>query len=605
MLEKIINSKARLAVLNLFFANKDREFYAQEIINHTHLDPANIHKELTNLVDGTFLVVNKKSNRKYFSLNKKSDFYEGLKNIFANYSKQSQTETWINIESMPNYYPMMVATPWNLQNSDIFFKSMGFKNRFSKLLTTYDNNQNTLFVIKDEFNKVSQEVIDKSIHDVKWGQRYIDILMTRQKKLDDATKQLLKMNLVKLSKQELYELYNKYYEIYSDLHLCHWVQTAADFGDNLFSKYLMQYLEKKIKNTKYSLGEVFSIMTTPTEDSNPSREYHDLLEILKYINSKPKLKNYFKNTEVRIIVKELINLDKKLDIDLDKHVAKYGWIGYGTIGPGWGKDYFIDILGSLIRQNLKPAKALKDLEDDRQRTVKKQADLVKGLKIDENHQRIFAFARNLVFTKGLRKDAMFFSYSVIENLYKEIGRRYYLSVGQIRYLYPHEFKDLLLKDKFSADLLNQRYKFSLQYSLGDYQDDILLEGDQAKEFLSKINIVEEKISDVKTFEGDCASPGHARGKAVIVNVPQEMENMEEGNVLISIATNPDLVPAIKKASAIITDLGGITCHAAIVSRELGIPCVIGTRVATKALKNGDLVDVDATHGKINIIKSAK
>ena len=153
--------------------------------------------------------------------------------------------------------------------------------------------------------------------------------------------------------------------------------------------------------------------------------------------------------------------------------------------------------------------------------------------------------------------------------------------------------------------MNQRYKFSLQYSLGDYQDDILLEGDQAKEFLSKINIVEEKISDVKTFEGDCASPGHARGKAVIVNVPQEMENMEEGNVLISIATNPDLVPAIKKASAIITDLGGITCHAAIVSRELGIPCVIGTRVATKALKNGDLVDVDATHGKINIIKSAK
>ena len=84
-----------------------------------------------------------------------------------------------------------------------------------------------------------------------------------------------------------------------------------------------------------------------------------------------------------------------------------------------------------------------------------------------------------------------------------------------------------------------------------------------------------------------------------------MVKMNVGDVLVSIATTPDLVPAIKKASAIVTDVGGITCHAAIISRELGIPCVVGTRIATKVVKDGTVLDVNATHGKINIIKDSK
>jgi len=88
----------------------------------------------------------------------------------------------------------------------------------------------------------------------------------------------------------------------------------------------------------------------------------------------------------------------------------------------------------------------------------------------------------------------------------------------------------------------------------------------------------------------------------IVNLPKDMAKMKANDILVSIATTPDLVPAIKKAAAIVTDIGGITCHAAIISRELGIPCVVGTRIATKALRDGDTVDVNATHGKIYIIR---
>jgi pyruvate,water dikinase len=67
-------------------------------------------------------------------------------------------------------------------------------------------------------------------------------------------------------------------------------------------------------------------------------------------------------------------------------------------------------------------------------------------------------------------------------------------------------------------------------------------------------------------------------------------------------TRPEYVPLMKKAAGIITDEGGITCHAAIVSRELKIPCVIGTKIATKVLKDGDMVEVDADKGIVKILK---
>ena len=66
-------------------------------------------------------------------------------------------------------------------------------------------------------------------------------------------------------------------------------------------------------------------------------------------------------------------------------------------------------------------------------------------------------------------------------------------------------------------------------------------------------------------------------------------------------TRPELVPAMKKAAAIVTDEGGLTSHAAIVSRELGIPCVVGTKISTKIFKDGDLVEVNANHGSVRKI----
>ncbi|MDO8444065.1 MAG: phosphoenolpyruvate synthase, partial [bacterium] len=100
------------------------------------------------------------------------------------------------------------------------------------------------------------------------------------------------------------------------------------------------------------------------------------------------------------------------------------------------------------------------------------------------------------------------------------------------------------------------------------------------------------------LKGAAASLGMAYGPVKIIHKPTEIDKINAGDVLVTEMTTPDFVPAMRKARAIITDTGGRTCHAAIVSRELGIPCVVGTGTATHVLKNGQVVTVDGAKGLV-------
>lgn len=606
MLEQLFNSKTRVAILALFFANENKKFYGQEIIKLAKVDPANSHRELIKLNKLGFLKSERVANQKYYFLDKNSEYYEGLKMIFDVYNYRQEEGKWMLYEEMPNYYPMVVADATNVKRANDFLKTIGIKNRFSKTLAIYDNGFASIWFPQNEFYRISREVVEKLVKNPVWGEIYNREVIKRSEEVFGKVKKLSLINLASLSNKKLYKLFVEHFSLLEYAHILHWFVSALDYGENLFSKYLMNYIKNRIKNSKYSLGDAFAILTTPTEESMTIKEYKSLLEILDYILQKNKLKNYFKKTETKILAERLKDVDRKLNTELDKHTKNYGWLGYGTVGPNWGKEYFINILSSLIRQKARPAKLLKKVEIDRNGLIQKQQELIKGLKIEPLHQKVFEVARGLIFGKGLRKDkTIFFYLSATENLFREIGRRYFLSLQQVRFLYPHEVKDLLLRNKFSAAVLNERYKFSVYYSIGEGEKDVLLEGEKAKKFLKSFNFTQEKTEDIKLLQGDCAGPGRVRGEVAIINTVQDMEKMRKGMILVSTATSPDLVPAIKKAAAIITDAGGITCHAAIISRELGIPCVTGTKIATRALKDNDLVEVDATHGKVIIIKKMK
>jgi pyruvate,water dikinase len=100
------------------------------------------------------------------------------------------------------------------------------------------------------------------------------------------------------------------------------------------------------------------------------------------------------------------------------------------------------------------------------------------------------------------------------------------------------------------------------------------------------------------LRGLAASPGRASGRVRVLHSPAEGGRLRNGEVLVAPLTNPDWMPAVRRAAALVTDTGGITCHAAIVARELGVPAVVGTRAGTRTLNDGDEVTVDGNTGQV-------
>ncbi len=116
--------------------------------------------------------------------------------------------------------------------------------------------------------------------------------------------------------------------------------------------------------------------------------------------------------------------------------------------------------------------------------------------------------------------------------------------------------------------------------------------------LKEATEIEPEINAPVLLVGDAASPGLATGPAKILLDPSQIDLVQNGDILVAEMTTPDFVPAMKRAAAILTDRGGRTSHAAIVSRELGVPCVVGTGEATRLLTSGRVITVDGSHGKV-------
>ncbi len=131
-----------------------------------------------------------------------------------------------------------------------------------------------------------------------------------------------------------------------------------------------------------------------------------------------------------------------------------------------------------------------------------------------------------------------------------------------------------------------------------FQEELLV-GKDFSAFLREHDFFYEAPAESVTLKGNVACKGALlSGEVQVILNADEIQHFKAGNIIVTSMTSPAYVQAMKGAKAIITDEGGITCHAAIVSRELGIPCIIGTRTATKMLHDGDYVEIDAEKGTV-------
>jgi pyruvate,water dikinase len=126
--------------------------------------------------------------------------------------------------------------------------------------------------------------------------------------------------------------------------------------------------------------------------------------------------------------------------------------------------------------------------------------------------------------------------------------------------------------------------------------------DKVAEWLKGTSVAAKDITELKGF---ASSAGIVEGPARVLKLMEDVVKLQPGEILVAPCTNPSWAPVFTKIKAAVTDIGGLTSHAAIVSREYGLPAVTGTGIATTVIKTGDILKVDGTAGTVVIVKRAK
>ena len=210
-----------------------------------------------------------------------------------------------------------------------------------------------------------------------------------------------------------------------------------------------------------------------------------------------------------------------------------------------------------------------------------------------------------IFLRTYRKNAICQAHYYHLPLLYEVGNRLSLGSDEIKFLSYQEMLDGL-KGKLSVNQLKNRVRerekgWAVLMLNGKARTITGVE--KIIETMERYRIVSPGPQAVKVIKGNPACRGEVTGRVKIIRKLSELNKVEEGDVLVAKMTTPDYMLAIHKAAAIVTDEGGVTCHAAIVSREFNLPCIVGTRNATQILADGDVVEVDADNGVVRVVEA--
>ncbi|MFZ2189608.1 MAG: PEP-utilizing enzyme [Candidatus Magasanikiibacteriota bacterium] len=375
---------------------------------------------------------------------------------------------------------------------------------------------------------------------------------------------------------ELLKQYDLVHEQFMKLLEYSGMGTVMEFEQPLLSNYLENILHNKFQN-KSKIGEYFNILTTTDRQTTPQLEEIDLRKLR---------------------IKELSDVLEK--DELESHRAKYSHIFFGYDGPSWSLVEVEARMHELSNKIEVLQEEIEDIVSTSEKIFQKQKKAAVELNLSKEEFYLFKVLGILGYWKFERKLANQKSFEMIENFFIEIAHRFNLTIQQTKMILPSEMNQVLIENIVDENVLNERIKLSVAIFAG-FKPPVLLVGEEARKWEIEFQTSLAVDTNIKEFKGTCAFPGFVNGVVRRIDDESEMDKFNDGEILVSTSTTPKLVPIMKKAGAIVTDSGGITSHATIVARELKVPCVIGTKIATRVLQDGDRVEVDATNGIIRKI----
>lgn len=387
-------------------------------------------------------------------------------------------------------------------------------------------------------------------------------------RLDRELKKLKLINFNQLSLTALRKLWFDFFKVYSN---SFWnigiVPEVIGYTAGIL-------LNQKIRNSHPVVNpEEISQLTSFSERSFLMAEEYELLKIAG--------------------VKSAAERQKLLAV----HATKFSWILNGYHGvKKVDENFFAERLREMT-QGKSTAKQLTHFKNHSRLTHRNFYRLIKKYRLQPEIINLAKLAQRGAYWQDERKKKQLMATEYIVKLYQALAHHLKISLEHALYINWSEF-DAFIKNKKKIVELKARQK-CFRFFIASGQ--IKFSSANVKGIFKKL---EDAYSQIKNRElkGIVAYPGKIKGIVKVIRSGREIKSFPTGRILVALMTSPDYIVAIKKAKAIITDDGGLTCHAAIIAREFKKPCIVGTRNATKSLKDGDLVEVDAYRGVTQIIK---
>jgi len=432
-----------------------------------------------------------------------------------------------------------------------------------------------------EYDAFEAEILAHLRKNDGWIEKYCDRELKKSEALYQKGVALKKIDWSKKSNQEIEKILSDLLDEYRYLGNTWYAQYAVDL---YFEEAIEEQLAKYLPADHPDFRHYVLTFTDPKDMTEVSKERLNLIKLAKKFKAKKE---------------NLKNLSKSAESDIIKHLADFGYInrGLATSHP-YTKDEIIsrineawhakDSLDEMIYYS-----SPKKIKDDLSLALKKirpKADFKKLI----NQARVHSYIRNR------RVEAFFFADFGASFMYDEIAKRSNFNPDWIMEVsIPEVFAALHGKPLPDKKEMRNRLK---NYAM-EVKDGVTKLITDPK----KIKLLEKKY-EVKTEKADvihgrvACLGGIIRGKAKVCNDKSEIGKVNRGDILVAPFTTPDFVQAMEKAAAIVADQGGLSSHAAIVSRELGVPCVIATEKGTRVIKDNDMLEVDAKKGIVKIIR---
>ncbi|MFH1030549.1 MAG: PEP-utilizing enzyme, partial [bacterium] len=477
---------------------------------------------------------------------------------------------WTNLWTTRPYSPFLMSQV--VKATVIKFSNEIFpKSAITKGGTYWKNKSENYFYIDYEIDKTVDLLSKKALKSPQFLYNLFEAAFKKAIALNKFTEKYGRSSLKNAPSKDLVshlkKLEKKFYNMYA------YATNAALMGyidDNPIYKGANDILNKKLANAAFDkklmgLADYLVILTNPPRRLKTLEQGLEILKIAKiakskkYVSQKEILKNFYR--------------------ELKKIKNKYEFLSFDFCDTiNWDLKHYANLVKE--RAGLKNIeKQIYDLENYDRITNEKFKKSCVELALSESEIKVFNLIKFLGYYKWAREHEFQHALYNIKFVQDELGKRCGLSSLETKYLLPHELEKALLEPEKYKKLAEERFKHCL--IVADKNKGVQIwQGEEARIRYEKMEFIKESDEDftkILSLKGTPARAGKAKGAVKIINTVKHNYKMEKGDILISQATTPDLLSAMKKAAAIITNEGGITCHAAIVSRELGIPCIVGTK----------------------------